>query len=497
MNKRKATLVAACLAAASLTLAQPFAEASVHGGISSAESTSAPPDESAAPASPAPTESAPASASPTPAATTLPSPEPSSTVSPAPLPDSGPNSPIPGVTEGLEIPPLLLTSPDNNDTRDTATLVQPGTQWNASLESTTDLDYYTFTASVSGTVTGKLSAVYPASSFLGMEVVDTSGLPVPFRIVGYQLDFPVEAQKTYYIKLYAKSPLQQAVPYGMELSEIVQDNNETQSTATILQPKTRVNATLEVAGDVDYYSFSPSASGILTAKLSAPYPAILSLAAEYTDASGQPVPVRVNGAQVEIYVEANTTYYFKLYAQSPLQQGLLYSLDLSAVYPDSHEFDDTPAAAVDMQLGIPYLANLWKSGDVDVFRFKAPVTGTIPIEWTVPEGKSYRLRVQDENGHLLAERLESSAGQAKLLLAVTANQTYLFFIDGISGSFGELPYTLRLLNPNETKRLEYHYNAAGRLESITVLPSGETYMEFQYDANGNLIHTKKYFILSL
>ena len=195
LNKRKATLVAACLAAASLTLAQPFAEASVHGGISSAESTSAPPDGSAAPASPAPTESAPASASPTPAATTLPSPEPGSTGSPAPLPDSGPNSPIPGVAEGLEIPPLQLTSPDNNDTRDTATLVQPGAQWNASLESTTDLDYYTFTASVSGTVTGKLSAVYPASSSFGMEVVDASGLPVPFRIVGYQLDFPVEAQR--------------------------------------------------------------------------------------------------------------------------------------------------------------------------------------------------------------------------------------------------------------------------------------------------------------
>jgi len=234
---------------------------------------------------------------------------------------------------------------------------------------------------------------------------------------------------------------------------------------------------IEVSGDVDMFRFVSPVSGWVTVTQNARYGSAVdphlyvynagqSLVAEDDD-SGSGL-----NSRLEIPVTAGAAYYVA--ATSHGASAGKYTLGLKATR-DDHA--DTFAAATTLSLSSSGSASktgkIERTGDTDVFRFVARVSGTM----TITQSAYYSsldpyLCVYNGSEQLLAGDDDSGGGlNSRVVIDVTAGSTYYVRAGGIYGTSGS--YVLRLSTAASTSGDDFGNTfSAARLISLSGEGSG-------------------------
>jgi hypothetical protein len=188
---------------------------------------------------------------------------------------------------------------------------------------------------------------------------------------------------------------------------------------------------IERAGDVDMFSFVAPLTGTMTIQQAAASGSRLDSYLYVYDANQQLLARNDdNGAsrnsRVDINVTGGTTYYVKAAAYQ--RSTGAYFVQFSTLVDD---YGNTFAEATQVSLSSAgsgsQAGKIERAGDVDMFSFVAPLTGTMTIQQTAASGSrldSY-LYVYDANRQLLARNDDNGASRnSRVDINVTAGTTY-------------------------------------------------------------------------
>jgi len=149
-----------------------------------------------------------------------------------------------------------------------------------------------------------------------------------------------------------------------------------------------------------------------------------------------------------------------------------------------HEYEpnDTSGQATPISYNANVPTLLHFASDVDFFSYTASSVGLDRIVVAVAANTNCDVYIYNSSLQLVASGTNGVGVSEELLFRTTANATY--FIKVVGNGAASAAYTLHL---NRVDVLDYHYDSAGRLESIRVPESGKVLQAFQYDPNGNLV----------
>ena len=169
---------------------------------------------------------------------------------------------------------------ESNSSTSSADSLTLGTAIKGQLSSSSDVDYYKFTADGSGTVTISLDSPLSSSlSYFRFTLYDDSGNDLGSYSTGKDLsvDLGISSAGTYYIKLDSPSYYHTDKQYSLTASFATgssdgfeSESNDTRSSADSLTVGTAVKGQLSSSSDVDYFKFTSDGSGTATVSFDSP-----------------------------------------------------------------------------------------------------------------------------------------------------------------------------------------------------------------------------------
>ena len=305
------------------------------------------------------------------------------------------------------------------------------------IEQAGDVDMFRFTAAVSGTMTLRQSKAGSAlDSYL--YVYDSQGRELARNDDGggnlnSLVQIAVTAGQTYYAKAAAYSSSTGAYDLTLATAGVQDDYGNSFADATGIavagDGSGSARGTIEQGGDVDMFRFVAPGNGRLIVRQSAAGSSLDSYLYVY-DSQGQEIARNDDSeglnSRVQLAVTAGRTYYIKAAAYGSSRGA--YQVTLTPLPADDH--GDTLQTATALQLDEigtgAACGTIGQSGDVDMFRYVAPLSGTLVVRQTAAgSGLDSYVYVYDSQGRELA-RNDDSGGtlNSRVQLAVTAGQTY-------------------------------------------------------------------------
>ncbi|KFE67582.1 hypothetical protein DB31_8065 [Hyalangium minutum] len=334
---------------------------------------------------------------------------------------------------------------DYGDTLATATAVTPAaTPTSARLEVPGDVDFlklevqadfvYAFTcASTAFTCTLELQDGAGTVLASGSASSDSVRLSHTFLSAG-----------TAYLRISASSAAAMGSYTWQVESQYVDDHGNTIDTATAITPGAASSAgQLEVAGDVDVFRFSATASHIYRFTCSS---SALDCDAELLDASGS-VIVSATGPETTAVItyEFNSggTYYFRVQTDSGAAGGYTYSLEELGV--DDH--GDTSGTATALTVPMSGSGQLETPGDVDVFSFSGAADEVFEFTCTGTSVDCNVLLVNSSGGTVASDT--SSSANARILYRLPQAGTWFLHVKSTPVATGSYGYQLVSLGTDE------------------------------------------------
>lgn len=208
-------------------------------------------------------------------------------------------------------------------------------------------------------------------------------------------------------------------------------------------------------GDVDWFRFVASISGQMTIDLAAAAGSSLDGILEVLDANQISLQVHdVGGAgaaeQAQFQVVAGQTYYLRVSGYGSSNGG--YDLTIRTGTPLVDESPNTFADALPIPLdgaGNGYrTGTILPAGDADVYRFVAPVNGTMvaTLSAAVGSGLNAYMRAYDADFRLLGENDNAGFSRDSLMrFSVLAGRTYYIQAVSVGGTTGAYDLNLETL----------------------------------------------------
>lgn len=350
---------------------------------------------------------------------------------------------------------------DYGDTFATATSVSVSTWMTTtkygSIEQSGDVDMFRFVAPVNGWVTVSLNARYGSQLDPYVFVYDSGGNLIAQDDdsgTGYNslLDVRVVSGATYYVKAAAYGTSTGTYALGLKATSDDYGNGFSSATALSLASNGSGSKTgkIEKPGDQDLFRFVAPISGTMTITQSAYYSQLDSKLVVY-NGSREVLASDDNGgggtnSRVTIDVTAGATYYLKATAHGSSTGA--YILRFSTATGGSDDFPNTFSAARQITLASngsgSQNGSIERSGDVDMFRIVAPVSGTMTITQSARSGSSLDslVTVYNASQSQIASDDDSGGGRnARVQIQVTAGATYYVKAGAYGTSTGA--YTLQ------------------------------------------------------
>jgi hypothetical protein len=313
-------------------------------------------------------------------------------------------------------------------------------------EGPSDIDVFRLVAPISGVLEVRLDVspgsvgdltVYDAEEAVLASGAGTTG---PSRLAR----FPVAAGRTYFVWARANSYRPSSIPnsrYTLTLG--VDDFGDTPAEAQALAPDAIGAATregrIEAAGDVDVFRFVAPLTGRITARLVAAPGSVLDGSLAVIDRTGRLI-ARAGaggpqlGSEVQWGVTAGQPYYIQATATGASIGGYILTLAGSdapfVVVPEitlSPSGSGSQAGEVEM------------TGDGDVFRFIAPVSGQMTVRQVAAPDSALEavLAVFDDSRRPLADNEGGGGGRDSLVrFPVEAGRAYFVRAAGAGASTG-------------------------------------------------------------
>lgn len=243
--------------------------------------------------------------------------------------------------------------------------------------------------------------------------------------------------------------------YGNTMAQAAQVSLSTAGSAT-------QSGKIEVAGDVDVFKVVATVTGKMTIQELATSGSRLDSYLYVYDASGKLLAQNDDygaslNSRVDINVTTGTTYYIKAAAYSRSTGAYSVQCTTTASTPTTtDDYGNTIAQATQITLSTSGAATksgkIEVSGDVDMFKVIATVSGTMTIQQAAASGSTLNsyLSVYNASGTLLAENnnLSSSSLDSQVQISVVAGTTYYVKAAGYQISTGA--YTLSITTNGTT-----------------------------------------------
>lgn len=332
------------------------------------------------------------------------------------------------------------------DLSSSGSAIQPGV-----IEAHIDADMFRFVAPISGTMTIRQTAV---GSTLDTDVTvfdsnqtllaTNDDIDLDAFNLNSEVQLRVVAGRTYYVQAGVSEFAafgDDSGSYQVAISTVADDFGNTFADAEPIALNAAGSATktgsIEISGDVDFFRFVATMSGYMSIRQDAANRTLDSVV-EVFDANQMSLARDDNGGGARnslayVVVTAGQTYYVRAAGQSTTAGA--YKLTLTSLnvaddfgndFAHAHNLNLSPAGAATQRgvLEVPI--------DVDMFRFKATVSGWL----TVTDVADNQVQAFDD-AHILVD-----AGHGRALFEVVAGQTYFIqYNDGARDSI-QGPYEL-------------------------------------------------------
>ena len=333
-----------------------------------------------------------------------------------------------------------------NGTTAQAYQISTGTTYNSYISSASDVDYYTFATTQSGTITVNLSNL---PKDYDLYLLNSSGTQVAKSENGSTTAETITysgAAGTYYVKVAGyNGAYSTTTKYALKAdfsgstpppSGDTYEPNGTTAEAYGINTGTTYNSYIYTSTDVDYYKFSTTQSGTITVNLS-------NLPGDYDlylyNSSGTQVGSSASGsttAEKITYTGAAGTYYVKVIGYSgAYSTATQYSLkvDFTASTGDPYEPNDTTAQAYSIASGTAYNSYIYTSTDVDYYKFTVGSSKSITITLTnLP--KDYDIYLYNSSGTQVAKSILGGTSSETITYTAAAG-TYYVKVVGYSGAY--------------------------------------------------------------
>jgi hypothetical protein len=326
---------------------------------------------------------------------------------------------------------------DHGDTIDTATPITPGGGVvTGSLEELGDVNVFRFSATAGHIYRFTCSrSTYDCDAELldasGAVLVSATG-PETTAVITYEFN----VGGSYYFRV--RTDAAATGMYGYSLEDLgVDDHGDTSADATALAAGASGTGKLELAGDVDVFSFSGLAEEVwefTCTGTSVDCNVLLVDSAGTTVASDTGASAN---AKVTYRLPRAGTWFLHV-KSTPAATGS-YGYQLRNLGTDEH--GDTPGTATPVVVGAPPAGGRVDTpGDVDFFSFDA-LAGHIYEITCTSAALSCELRLMNATGTVLAS---DSGANAKVLYEIGSAGTYYFRLSGAAGATGT--YTYRIVD---------------------------------------------------
>jgi hypothetical protein len=302
-----------------------------------------------------------------------------------------------------------LGADDHGDTFATATAIGTGALGGAALETLVDKDVFSFQALSQHIYRFTCTTTGPGCM---LKVFGPSGVLLAqaesyyYYSSGAMVAYEVAVAGTYYVEVSIGSMYGSAVTsYSYGLEDLgVDDYGDDVLTATSVLVGDGGTATLEFAGEVDAFKFTPTAGRVY--RLECTRGTLTSCDLQLKDAIGGTLYSVSNPSHGEIVFEAtseNPVVFTVGWISSYSKPEGTYTWSITDVGTDDH--GDTPATATPALLPMTAQgAQLESFGDVDVFAFAATAGHIYRVTCTGGTLPNCMKRVKDGAGNLIAEQ---------------------------------------------------------------------------------------------
>ena len=313
---------------------------------------------------------------------------------------------------------------ESNDTEATADSISSGNSIKGQLSSSSDVDYYKFTTSSSGSVSVNLDVPTNSSyqDYFKFTLYDSNNNNLGQYETGKDLaaSLGISVAGTYYLKLesgYYHDTGQYSLTtsfLGGTSSGYESESNDITSTADAIISGSAIKGQLSSSSDVDYYKFTTSSSGSVSVNLDVPTNSSYQDYFKFTlyDSNNNNLGQYETGKDLaaSLGISVAGTYYLKLESGYYHDTGQ-YSLTTSFLGGTSSgyesESNDITSTADAIISGSAIKGQLSSSSDVDYYKFTASSSGSVSVNLDVPTNSSYqdyfKFTLYDSNNNNLGE----------------------------------------------------------------------------------------------
>jgi hypothetical protein len=366
----------------------------------------------------------------------------------------------------------------------TAYLLSPGQTIQSYISTSTDRDYYKFTANQAGRITITLKVPEGRSSNFKVYDINTRQVAITTSAATQTVNFAFDANTTWYIRVEYGGPYV-AEPYTLSLSTIipVQDSyepNDTQGWAYPISIGSQFSSNISSQGDVDYYRFTADRTGYIYIEYKYPNSVQggeIKLYDDYNGRIGGP-----NSRDITAQVVEGRNYYIRVTNDVFTYR---YTLTLSNI--DSYEPNDWPDVAYSMAPGSTINSMIFRNVDRDYYKFTVEKTGIADINLNVPFNYDFNLYVGDNVRDIASST--NGVGQSETIsLPVTPGLIYYIRVEGDYSSFGPENYNLSITvdyyEPNNSIGTAYTINENTLYETYISNALDEDYYKFTAEDTG-------------
>ncbi len=317
----------------------------------------------------------------------------------------------------------MIKESEPNDTSTTANALTTGTAMTGQLSSSTDKDWYKLTVATPGVVTVALDVPTSQSlDYFGLSFYNTSGALQNTYTTGSDRSFTFSAAAagTYYFLVNAPSFYYSSGSYSLTATVAAgstagfeSEDNSTLATADRLILGAAITGQLSTTADVDTYSFTVNAAGLVTIFFDSP----LSSSLDYFgfglyDSNGGILGFYRTGQdrKVTAAVSAAGTYYVGVF-DSTYYSNASYSVTVSHAAGSTAGFEsennDTRLNANALAIGSSISGQLSSYRDTDVFKLVATGSGIFTLQFDAPTDSAYseyfNIRITDADGKTISQ----------------------------------------------------------------------------------------------
>ncbi|KNY25311.1 hypothetical protein [Pseudobacteroides cellulosolvens] len=278
---------------------------------------------------------------------------------------------------------FVITGPiydDHGNTKELSSEMLLNNKVSAEINYPTDLDYFKFTPSISGTYYLDylpIDKLYTASNLGITDSIGNSIYPQVEYSNGSKVSFTLSKDNTYYIYLSSGSSSDLASYSFILKGPIADDFGNTPSYSGSMGSKNNISGKFDYIRDTDYFSFAVSCNGLYHVSKSE------NVVISVFDSTNKKInehPDFISNFENCYYLKSYETYYICT-SNSYTSLGT-YNIKIDGPLPE--DYANTTLGTPPLKVNTPLNSSLNFPGDIDRFKFFSKATDTIYIKFDAP-----------------------------------------------------------------------------------------------------------------